>query len=452
VKIEPGTRVHIVGVGGAGMSGVALLLAEMGCVVSGSDAADSVTLVELESVGVRVFRGHDQAQGREAQVVLWSPAVSEDNVEVSSARARGARLLSRGELLGELATSLRVIGLTGTHGKTTATSMMVHVARAAGRDDARLLGAPVLGIGANGHWASGDLILEVDESFGSFAQLSPFALGVLNVEADHLDHYGTVQNLELAFAALIERTVGPVVVFDEPGVRRVASAVRRDALVVGFGATEWRVSDVRLERRASDFTLSGPEERLEVALGVTGRHNVANAAVVAVLARTLGVGSEAVLEGLGHFRGAPRRFEFLGTWRGVDVIEDYAHLPGEVRATIDACVASGYARIGVIFQPHRYTRTENLAGAFADAFAGCALLVVTDVYGAGEANPLGITGDIVADAVRASKPSFEVEYAATFADVVESLNVAGERLDVLLLLGAGDVAQVASMLPGGVRS
>jgi len=134
------------------------------------------------------------------------------------------------------------------------------------------------------------------------------------------------------------------------------------------------------------------------------------------------------------------------------VIEDYAHLPGEVRATIDACVASGYARIGVIFQPHRYTRTENLAGAFADAFAGCALLVVTDVYGAGEANPLGITGDIVADAVRASKPSFEVEYAATFADVVESLNVAGERLDVLLLLGAGDVAEVASMLPGGVRS
>jgi UDP-N-acetylmuramate--alanine ligase len=447
----PGTSVHIVGVGGAGMSGVALLLAEMGCVVSGCDAADSPTLNELEAAGITVFRGHDESHVRGVQVVLWSPAVAQENVELVRARRSGARLLSRGELLGEFAITKRVIGLTGTHGKTTATSMMVCVSDVAGRDDARLLGAGVRGIGANGHWASQDLILEVDESFGSFAQLSPFALGVLNVEADHLDHYGTLEDLERSFAALVGRTTGPVVLFDEPGTRRVASEAGRDAVLVGFDETPWRIRDVRLKRRASSFTLQGPDEQFEVALALTGSHNVANAAVVAVLARSIGIASEAVIEGLARFAGAPRRFEFLGVWRGVDVIEDYAHLPGEVAATIEACVASGYARIGVVFQPHRYTRTEKLAGDFADAFVGCSLLVVTDVYGAGEANPSGVTGELVATAVRGHASAFPVEYAATFDDVLGVLNVAGERLDVLLLLGAGDVAQIASRLPGGVH-
>jgi UDP-N-acetylmuramate--alanine ligase len=208
---------------------------------------------------------------------------------------------------------------------------------------------------------------------------------------------------------------------------------------------------MRLERHASSFTLSGPGEDFEVALAVTGRHNVANAAVVAVLARSLDIARHAVVEGLARFRGAPRRFEFLGVWRGVDVIEDYAHLPGEVQATIEACVASGYARIGVVFQPHRYSRTEKLASEFANAFSGCSLLIVTDVYGAGEANPSGITGDVVATAVLTSSPAFEVAYAASFADVVEVLNVASEQLDVLLLLGAGDVAEIAAELSGGLR-
>jgi UDP-N-acetylmuramate--alanine ligase len=348
--------------------------------------------------------------------------------------------------------SMRVIGLTGTHGKTTATSMMVHVARAAGEDHSRLLGAPVLGVGANGHFGSGDLILEVDESYGSFAHLSPYALGVLNVEADHLDHYGTLENLESAFVELIGRTSGPVVVYDEPGARRVAERAGREVVLVGFGDdTPWRVSDVYVERRSANFTLQGPDERLDVALGVTGRHNVANAAIVAVLARSLGIDAQAISAGLENFRGAPRRFDFLGSWRGVDVIEDYAHLPGEVRATIAAATAAGYSRLGVVFQPHRFSRTEKLAQSFARAFDGTSLLIVTDVYGAGETNTSGVSGDVIVQAVCASKPSFEVEYAPRFRDVLEALNVAGERLDVLLLMGAGDIAHVASLLPGGVR-
>jgi UDP-N-acetylmuramate--alanine ligase len=448
----PGTSVHVVGVGGAGMSGVARLLAEKGCDLSGCDAADSPTLTELETAGVRVFRTHDTTHVDGVDVVLWSPAVSTDSAELVHARERGARMLTRSELLAELTIGQRVVGLTGTHGKTTATSMMVCVSAATSRDDARLLGAPVRGVGANGHWARGDLILEVDESFGTFAGVSAFALGVLNIEADHLDHYGTLRELERSFGALIERTTGPAVLFDEPGTRRVASTLSRDVTIVGFGKTTWRIGEVRLERRGARFTLAGPGEEIEIALAVTGRHNVANAAVVAVLSRSLGISRDAIIKGLARFRGAPRRFDLLGTWRGVDVIEDYAHLPGEVSATIEACVASGYQRIGVVFQPHRYTRTERLAKDFADAFAGCALLVVTEVYGAGEANPTGVTGELVASAVREGSPDFAVHYAHSFDEVVSLLETDGEGLDVLLLLGAGDVATIATRLEGGLVS
>jgi UDP-N-acetylmuramate--alanine ligase len=445
--------VHIVGVGGAGMSGVARFLHEEGWSVSGSDANDSSVLRELEDAGVVVYRGHDQSHGAHAELVLWSPAVAPENGEIQSARDRGARLLTRGEFLAEVAQRFRVVGLTGTHGKSTATSMMVTVSRAAGRDDARLLGTPVRGVGANGHYGSGDLILEVDESFGTLGLLSPFALGLLNVEADHLDHYGTVESLEEAFVALLERTSGPVVVFDEPGARRVAARARRDAAIVSFdeGSTWW-VTDIALDRRTSRFALVGHGVRLEIALRVTGRHNVANAAIVAALAREVGISDDAIIKGLGDFEGAPRRFEFVGSWRGIDVIDDYAHLPGEVRATIAAGSVAGYRRIAVVFQPHRYTRTEKLANDFAHAFEGASLLIVTDVYGAGESNTSHVSGDLIARAVRSTRPSFLVQYAPTFDEVIAHLEEVGEGLDLLLVLGAGDVGTIVSMLPGGIRS
>jgi UDP-N-acetylmuramate--alanine ligase len=223
-----GVRVHVVGIGGAGMSGLARLLVGAGALVSGSDLADSSSLEALRSSGVRVALGHDALNARDADVVLWSPAVASDNVELVAARAGGALLLSRAEVLAELARARPVIGLTGTHGKTTATSMMVHVMAAARRDAGRLLGADVLGVGANGHWGSGEVVVEVDESYGTFALMAPSALGLLNVEADHLDHYGTLAALESAFAELIERTSGPVVIWSDDagvGVSRVSARV-----------------------------------------------------------------------------------------------------------------------------------------------------------------------------------------------------------------------------------
>jgi len=205
--------------GGAGMSGVARLLVERGARVSGSDAQDSSALEGLRALGVDVYVGHDAHHGADADVVLWSPAIATDNPELAAARARGALMMNRAALFGELATEQRVLGLTGTHGKTTATSMLVQVLFASGRDDGRLLGVEVLGVGANGHFGSDDLVVELDESYGTFAEVAPYALGLLNVEPDHLDHYGSLDALEEAFAALVERTSGPVVVWSDDGAR-----------------------------------------------------------------------------------------------------------------------------------------------------------------------------------------------------------------------------------------
>lgn len=446
--VQIGTRVHIIGVGGAGMSGLGRLLGEMGAVVSGSDLVDSPVLDALRTTGVDVGVGHDAARVRDVDVVMWSPAVPVNDVELAAARAAGSRLMTRAEVLADLEGLRRVIGLTGTHGKTTATSMMVQVMVASGADDGWLLGADVLGVGANGHWGSGDLILEVDESYGTFALLRPYALGLLNVEADHLDHYGTLEALDHAFARLVDRVRGPVVVWhDDPGVRRVTTGASRDLIRVGTDSScDWQVTDVVVARRRSTFTMRGPRESFDVALGVTGVHNVANAAVVAVLARSLGVASEAVVEGLRRFAGAPRRFQFLGTWRDCDVYEDYAHLPGEIAATLAATRASGYQRIIAVFQPHRITRTIALASSFAPAFDGATHVVVTDVYAAGESNPTGVTGEVVANAIRARRGAGAVSYCPTLDDVVTALVGANVEADVIALLGAGDVAAVYAQL------
>ncbi|HUX03622.1 MAG TPA: UDP-N-acetylmuramate--L-alanine ligase [Acidimicrobiales bacterium] len=444
--LEPGVRVHIVGIGGAGMSGLARLLSEMGCVVSGSDALESSTTDELRVAGVEVHAGHRADNVGTADLVLWSPAVAPDNVEFLAARERGLTMMDRAQALATLGERQRVIGFTGTHGKTTATSMMVHVLRAAGRDDSRLVGAPVIGVGANGHWGLGDLVMEVDESYGTFSLLSPFALGLLNIEPDHLDHYGTPAALEEAFSALVARTSGPVVAWvDDEGVRRSVAATSREVVsVASKREARWRVRDSQLARRSASFELVGPVGQLTVALAVTGAHNIANAAVAAVVALELGVGPDAVVQGLGRFRGAPRRFEYLGRWRDADVYEDYAHLPGEITATLAGARAAGYQRITAVFQPHRVTRTERLAPSFARAFDDAQYVVVTDIYSAGESNPRGVTGALIADAVGP-----RCVYAASFEDVLGALNLI-EDSDAVLLLGAGDVGTLAHRLPGGL--
>jgi UDP-N-acetylmuramate--alanine ligase len=441
----------VVGVAGAGMSGLSMLLAEMGVIVSGSDAQDAPILEELRGRRVTTYVGHDAAHVAGAEIVLWSPAVSADNVELVAAREAGAELMPRARAFRELAQMKRVIGLTGTHGKTTATSMMVQVSLAAGRDDGWLVGAPVLGVGAQGHWGEGDLIVEVDESFGTFSELSPFALGLLAVEADHLDYYGTVDALETGFSDLIARTSGPVVAWgDDPGARRVALR-HPDVIYVGTSASDaWRVSAIALERRGASFHLDGPKDSFDVTLRVAGAHNVANAAVVGALASSVGISADAIARGLSNFVGAPRRYQYRGSWRGVDIYDDYAHLPGEIAAMLAATHAAGYERVTVVFQPHRVTRTLALAAQFASAFEGARHVIVTDIYTAGEANPEGLTGELIATALQRFDPAMDTLYCSDLTIVAELLEHLSEDSDAILVLGAGDVGLIIDSLRGGL--
>lgn len=444
-ELRDARRVHVVGVGGAGMSAVARLLLERGAVVSGSDQHDAERLTQLRALGANVVVGHDVAAAAAAELVLWSPAVRDDDPELAAARAGGARLLARAELFGQLGDLAPVVGLCGTHGKTTSTSMFVHVARAARRDVGWLVGADVLGVGANGHWGHEALIVEVDESYGTFATVTPAALGVLNIEADHLDHYGSLAALEGAFAALARRTRGPVVGWvDDDRVARLAREIPA-MTTVGTRSAQWLVRDVHLERRGATFSLVGPSEAIDLRLAVTGAHNVANAAVVAVLARAWGVEADAITTGLAAFRGAPRRFQYRGRWGNADVYEDYAHLPGEIAATLRATRAVGYERPLVIFQPHRVSRTVALAADFANCFDDATRVLVTDLYDAGEANPDHVTGEVIVRAARDAHPDAPMTYVGALANVPDALAPYGD-VDVVLILGAGDVGSVLDHL------
>ena len=449
MSFTAGTRVHIVGVGGAGMSALGVLLHESGCVVSGCDTANAAVLAELGARGLKVFAEHDAQHIDDADVVLWSPAVRNQHPELVAARERSVTMLARPSALAELARTKRLVGITGTHGKTTATSMLVCITAAAGRYDARLVGAAIRGVGFSGHFGPDDLLCEVDESYGAFAELSPYALGLLNVEADHLDHYQTLENLESAFAEVIARTSGPVVVWhDDPGAARVARRAGREVTTVGTSDdVQWRVSDIRAtpgEAFRTRARLSGALD-VDLELRVPGAHNVANAAVAAVLALSLGVAPAEVTRGLAAFRGAPRRFELVGHWHGVPVIDDYGHLPGEVAATVAAARGLGFRRVFAVFQPHRVTRTTALADQYAESFDDLSGVVVTDIYRAGEENPAGVTGEIVVGPLRERgvTPAF---YAARLSDAAALVSEHASGADLLLVLGAGDVTRVLDSL------
>jgi UDP-N-acetylmuramate--alanine ligase len=451
VALEVPRRVHVVGIGGAGMSGLARLLVSLGHTVTGSDLVDSPTAVALRALGVPVAVGHDAANVGDVDLVTASPAVPADNPELVVAGVRGLRVATRAEVLGALCALRETLAIAGTHGKTTASSMLTLVLATAGRSPSWLVGADVTGLGANAGLGEGpELVMEADESYGTFAALAPALCALGNVEPDHLDHYGTLDALREAFAALLARSALCVVNADDP----VAATLGRDvgAVRVGTGDADLVVADVRLERAASSFTLRHDGGTLEVRVGAPGPHNVQNAALAAAVALVRGVPGDAVVEALGRFRGAPRRFEFRGELRGATLVDDYAHLPGEVAAALATAKAGGWRRIVCVFQPHRYTRTQQVGAAFAHAFDGADVVVVTDVYGAGERPLPGVTGRLVADAVaeggRIPEDGHppEVRYVPERADVaavVASLLDAG---DLVLTMGAGDLTTLPDEL------
>jgi UDP-N-acetylmuramate--alanine ligase len=446
VTLDGALRVHVVGVGGAGMSGLARLLAGLGHTVSGSDLVDSPTAVALRAVGIDVRIGHAADNVGDVDLVTSSPAVASDNVELTTAAERGIRVATRAEVLGALCELREVLAIAGTHGKTTTSSMLTLILATAGRSPSWLVGADVAGLGANARLDAGpELVVEADESYGTFARLAPALCAITNVEADHLDHYGTLGALRDAFEGLLERSGTRVVNADDPVARELGE--RLGAQRVGSHASfDLVVSDVQLERASSRFALHHADGTLKVRVGAPGPHNVQNAALAATVALVRGVPGDAVVDALARFAGVPRRFEFRGEVRGVTLVDDYAHLPSEVAAVIATARAGGWPRVVAVFQPHRYTRTSQLAGTFTGAFDGVDVVVVTDVYAAGEPPLPGVTGRLVADAIAAGPLAPEVRYVKDRAALAAAVAPLLRSGDLLLTMGAGDLTTLPDEL------
>jgi UDP-N-acetylmuramate--alanine ligase len=436
------TAVHIVGVGGAGMSAIATVLAAMGHTVTGSDLKASPVMDRLRAGGIDVEVGHRAEHVGSAAVVSVSTAIGDGNPEVVEARRRGIPVLRRAEMLAAIAALRRCIAVAGTHGKTTTASMLSLLLVEAGTRPSFVIGGDVNEIGTNAVWDEGEwLVVEADESDGTFLSLRPDIAVVTNIEADHLDHYGSFDAVRSAFAEFLSTPgVGTVVGGDDPVSAELGRAAGAATVGSGPGCT-WRMEGIVLGRSSVAFDLHGPDGasvgRLRVP--VPGLHNARNAAVATVAALTAGIPVEAATRALARFAGVARRFEFRGEAHGVTFVDDYAHLPTEVAAVLAAARDGAWGRVVAVFQPHRYSRTAALGAEFGPAFADADVVVVTDVYAAGEAPVPGVSGAVVADAVRRAFPGTEVHYVPGRSDLREAVAALLVDGDLCCTLGAGDL-------------
>ncbi len=449
--ITPGAHVHLVGIGGVGMSALAQLLLERGHPVSGSDLRGGRTTVGLEAMGARIHVGHDAAHLADADVVAISTAIPERNPELAAARQRGLPVLRRAELLAALIEGQRGLLIAGTHGKTTTTAMVTVALQAAGHDPSFAIGGRLHEAGTSAHHGSGDVfVAEADESDSSFLVFTPDCAVVTNVELDHHDHFAGVEAVDEVFRGfLAHRTAGApaIVCLDDPGVRRLLDDIAEPVVTYGRDdAADLRILDEAYGREGSAFTLRIDGEELgPVSLRLPGPHNVANAAAALGAARWAGADLAAAAEGLARYGGTQRRFQRLGEAAGITVVDDYAHHPTELRATLTAARQHHPGgRVVAVFQPHRYSRTAALGEALGEALAAADLAIVADVYGAGETPVAGVTGGLVADAAAARGGT--ARFVSAGESLLEVVVEAVERGDLVLTLGAGDITELGPQL------
>ncbi|MEN0127800.1 MAG: UDP-N-acetylmuramate--L-alanine ligase [Brevundimonas sp.] len=451
-------HVHLVGVGGAGMSAIAALLAARGLEVSGSDAADGPALASLRAAGVDVHVGHDAAFVEGADTLVVSSAVRESNPELARARELGKRVLHRSEALAALMADRDAVAVAGAHGKTTTSAMIAVALLAAGQDPSFAIGGTVLSddgpLGGARDGSGAAFVAEADESDGSFLAYEPLVAVVTNVEPDHLDHYGTREAFEQAFvdfAGRIRPGGALVACADDPGAARLVEAVagtlaERGVAVVTYGRAA--AADVRLADTADagawsgDVVGLGTSARLQLA--VPGAHNLLNAAGAWAAGVRLGVDPAAVAAGLGAFRSTGRRFETRGTAGGVRVVDDYAHHPTEVDALLRAARSVvGDGRVVVLFQPHLYSRTRTFAAEFGAAFDLADVVVVTDVYAAREDPDPSVTGALIVD--RVPTPG-KARFVPDRIDAARAVAAAAQPGDLVLTVGAGDVTALGAVV------
>ncbi len=461
-----GRTIHVVGIGGAGMSGIALLMQARGAKVTGSDREASQTTEDLARQGVTVHIGHDAAQVVGPAAVVYTAAAPPDNPELLEARQRGIPVIKRSEALGELVNDVEghLIAVAGTHGKTTTTALTAVAIEGAGGDPTALVGGRVSAWGGNARIGEGDIyVVEADEYDRSFLTLRPSVAVVTSVEAEHLDTYATLEEMETAFASFVDSVPEDghlVACADDPGAMRCLerAGVRagRGGRGLAYGLAETaavRAESVRYEAGRTRFSARHGEESLgDFELSLHGAHNVRNALAALGVLVALGLDPRAAAGSLAGFDGVDRRFQTLGDAAGVTVVDDYAHHPTEISATLGAArqVFAG-RRIVTVFQPHLYSRTRAFAAQFGAALAGSDLVFVVPIYPAREQPIPGVTAKLVATAAIESIGGARVQVAASLDEAVDSLTAELSPGDVLLTLGAGDVDRVGRQVLDRLR-
>ncbi len=471
VDLSAPTSIHLVGIGGAGISAIGIILATMGHTVTGSDITRTGAWPKLEAAGVvaEVVPATDlfaAAERHGAAVVAHSTAFPPSAHERADAEAAGRRLVDRAAILAAVCGARSTVAVSGTHGKTSTTALLATLLVGVGADPSFLVGSTPVGLGEAARWGGdgGRFVVEADESDGSFLELGAEVAVVTNVDEDHLDHWGSIDAIEAGFDRFLAEAATRVVCIDdprggtEPDERALRVATANDAVTVGEAPpARWRLHHVEVERLTTRFglTVDGTEVG-PVAIGTPGRHHARNAAVALATAVELGTDVGAGVTALAAYRGCARRFEVAGEAHGVTVVDDYAHNPGKVRALLASAQEAGWGRVVVIFQPHRYTRTRDQGVDFGEALALADVVAVTDVYGAGEAPLSGVSGRTLVDAVLDHRPWAEVAWVPTLDDAAAWAGHALRPGDLCLTVGAGDISGlgprlVAERLASGPR-
>ncbi len=443
-------KMHFIGIGGIGMSGIAEILINMGYEVSGSDLAESEQTRRLAALGARIFIGHDAANMSDYHVVVTSSAIAPDNPELMDARVRRIPVIHRSEMLSHLVRMKHGIGVAGTHGKTTITSMLAYLLFHGGMNPTAVVGGKVLDFSSNARVGEGDyIVFEADESDGSFLKLLPCIGIVSNIDADHLDHYKYFQGLKDAFLSYINTIPFygySVLCVDDPTVREILPLVERPYYTYGLSEdADFRATDIVMAEGMMRYRCLYKNGSVgEFAIRQLGNHNVVNSLSAIAVAQELGMSGKAIAEGLREFRGVHRRLELVGQAGGVTVYDDYGHHPTEIRATLDALKNLG-RRIVVVFQPHRYSRTRMLSEEFGQCFTGADELYLTEIYPAGEQPIDGVSSMLIVESV-ARHEGREIGLIPRFDGIAETIASIVRRDDVVITLGAGDIYKAGTLI------
>jgi UDP-N-acetylmuramate--alanine ligase len=455
VKFSGREKIHLIGIGGIGMSGIAQLLLNLGNRVSGSDVKPSSLIEKLRHLGAEISIGHQRDNLADADIVIVTPAVKSDNPELVAAQERNLKILTRAQALAELANQKNTIAVTGAHGKTTTSSLTSHILSACGLKPTICVGGEVFSLNGNAFTGSGNyFVLEADESDGSLLTLNPLYSIITNVDREHMDYYRNLEHVMQTFKEFLTHTKKEGVIFlcrDDKQLMRLARSAGRRIVTFGLGVdADIYAKDIVLKESFSEFTcMRGNEEIAQFTVPLPGRHNVSNALAAIALSLELEIDIDSLKKSFESFRGIRRRMELKLKKKDILVFEDYAHHPTEIKATLDALKNFKHKRIFAVFQPHRYTRTKFLLNEFGTCFRGVDRLIVTDIYAASEPPIEGINAEVICE--KAKKAGVENATFLPKYDILKSLLQELKPGDLVAVMGAGDIGSLAGVLAEEIK-